>query len=98
MAQFFEAMTLGPVISMTGSNKMGNFLARANQKDLVFIKELLEAGKIVSVIDKRYTLAEVADALRYFGEGHTKGKVVITVNPDHESGQTPAQSQAGENV
>ena len=80
MAQFFQAMLLGPVISMTGSNKMGNFLARANQKDLLFIKELLEAGKVVPVIDKRYSLSEVADALRYFGEGHAKGKVVITVD------------------
>jgi NADPH:quinone reductase-like Zn-dependent oxidoreductase len=43
------------------------------------LKELLETGKIVPVIDKRYTLSEVADALRYFGEGHSKGKVAITV-------------------
>jgi NADPH:quinone reductase-like Zn-dependent oxidoreductase len=83
MAQLFQAMALGPVISMTGSQKMGNFLARANQKDLLFIKELLEAGKIVPVIDKRYSLSEVADALRYFGEGHAKGKVVITVDQDN---------------
>ena len=83
MAQMFQAMALGPVISMTGSNKMGNFLAKADQKDLLFIKELLEAGKIVPVIDKRYPLGEVADALRYFGEGHAKGKVVITVDQDN---------------
>ncbi len=83
MAQMFQAMALGPVISMTGSNKMGNFLAKANHKDLLFIKELLEAGKIVPVIDKRYPLGEVADALRYFGEGHAKGKVVITVDQDN---------------
>ena len=83
MAQMFQAMALGPVISMTGSQKMGNFLARANQKDLLFIKELLEAGKIVPVIDKRYSLSEVADALRYFGEGHAKGKIVITVDQDN---------------
>jgi NADPH:quinone reductase-like Zn-dependent oxidoreductase len=83
MAQMFQAMALGPVISMTGSQKMGNFLARANQKDLLFIKELLEAGKIVPVIDKCYSLSEVADALKYFGEGHAKGKVVITVDQDN---------------
>ena len=64
---------------------MGNFLAKANHKDLVFIKELLEAGKIVPVIDKRYSLSEVADALRYFGEGHAKGKVVITVDQDNKT-------------
>lgn len=46
-AQMFEAMALGPWISMTGSKKMGNLLQRANQKDLVFMKELLETGKVV---------------------------------------------------
>jgi len=43
------------------------------------LKELLETGKVVPVIDRRYSLGEVPDALRYFGEGHAKGKVVITV-------------------
>ncbi len=43
------------------------------------MKELLEAGKVVSVIDRRYTLSEVAEAVRYYGEGHPQGKVVITV-------------------
>jgi NADPH:quinone reductase-like Zn-dependent oxidoreductase len=85
MAQMFQAMALGPVISMTGSQKMGNFLAKANQNDLLFIKELLEAGKVKPVIDKRYSLREVADALRYFGEGHAKGKVVITVGQDNKT-------------
>jgi NADPH:quinone reductase-like Zn-dependent oxidoreductase len=85
MAQFGQAMLLGPVISMTGSNKMGNFLAKANHKDLVFIKELLEAGKIRPVIDRRYPLNEVAEAIRYIEEGHAKGKVVITVDQDNET-------------
>jgi NADPH:quinone reductase-like Zn-dependent oxidoreductase len=67
------------LISMTGRNKMGNLLARPNQKDLVFMKELLEAGKVKPVIDRRYPLSEVAEALRYYGEGHARGKVVITV-------------------
>jgi NADPH:quinone reductase-like Zn-dependent oxidoreductase len=79
MAQIFQAMLLGPWISMTGSKKMGGLSARPNQKDLVFMKELLEAGKVVPVIDRRYTLSEVADALRYLEEGHARGKVVITV-------------------
>jgi len=42
------------------------------------MKELFEAGKVVPVIDRRYSLSEVAEALRYFGEGHAKGKIVIT--------------------
>jgi NADPH:quinone reductase-like Zn-dependent oxidoreductase len=54
MAQLYQAMLLGPLISMTGSKKMGNLLSRPNQKDLVFLKVLLEGGKIVPVIDRRY--------------------------------------------
>jgi NADPH:quinone reductase-like Zn-dependent oxidoreductase len=79
MAQLFQAMLLGPWISMTGSKKMGNLMAKLNQKDLVCMKELLEAGKVVPVIERRYPLSEVAEALRYVEEGHAKGKVVITV-------------------
>jgi NADPH:quinone reductase-like Zn-dependent oxidoreductase len=48
-------------------------------KDLAFLKELFEAGKVVPVIDRRYPLSEVPEALRYFGEGHAQGKLVITV-------------------
>ncbi len=79
-AQLFQAMLLGPWISMTGSKKMGNLLAKPNQKDLVFVKELLEAGKVKPVIDRRYPLSKAAEALRYLGEGHARGKVVITVD------------------
>jgi NADPH:quinone reductase-like Zn-dependent oxidoreductase len=79
MAQLYQAMLLGPVMSMTGRNKMGNVLSRPNQKDLVFLKELLEAGTIVPIIDRRYPLREVPEAIRYVEEGHAKGKVVITV-------------------
>jgi NADPH:quinone reductase-like Zn-dependent oxidoreductase len=79
MKQIFQAMLLGPVVSMAGRNTMGHLLARPNQKDLVFVTELLEAGKIAPVIDRCYPLSEVADALRYIGEGHARGKVIITV-------------------
>jgi len=79
MAAFFQAVFLGPLISMTGSKKMGILMAYPNQKDLVFMKELLEAGEVVPVIDRRYPLSEVAEALRYLEEGHARGKVVITV-------------------
>lgn len=78
-AQMFQAMLLGPLISMTGSKKMGNGGGGPNTKDLVFMKELLEAGKVVPVIDRRYLLGETAEAIRYLEEGHAKGKVVITI-------------------
>jgi NADPH:quinone reductase-like Zn-dependent oxidoreductase len=77
-AAFFQAMLLGSWISLTGRKKIGILIYRPN-KDLDFMKELLEAGKVVPVIDRRYPLSEVAEALRYFGEGHFKGKVVITL-------------------
>jgi NADPH:quinone reductase-like Zn-dependent oxidoreductase len=84
-AQMFQALFLGPLISMTGSKKMRNLLAQPNQKDLAFLKELLEAGKIVPVIDRRYKLSKVAEAIRYLEEGHAKGKVVITVEHNNNN-------------
>jgi NADPH:quinone reductase-like Zn-dependent oxidoreductase len=73
-------MLQGPWISRTGSKRMGNMgVAKPNQKDLVIMKELLEAGKVKPVIDRCYPLNEVADALQYLEEGHAQGKVVITV-------------------
>ncbi len=79
MAQIFQGMLLGPLVSRIGSKKMGVMLAHSNQKDLVFMGELLEAGKVVPVIDRKYPLSEVPEAIRYLEEGHARGKVVITV-------------------
>ena len=79
MAQIFQAMLLGSWMSEKGGRKMGGVSAKIDQKDMEIIKELLEAGKVVPVIDKRYSLSEAAEALRYLGEGHARGKVVITV-------------------
>ena len=84
-AQIFQAILLGSWMSKTGGKKMGNVSAKPNQKDLYFIKELLESGKVVPVIDRRYSLHEVPEALRYLGEGHARGKVVITVEHNDKS-------------
>ncbi|OCA85294.1 NAD(P)-dependent alcohol dehydrogenase [Pseudobacillus wudalianchiensis] len=78
-SQFFQALVLGPFISMTGSKKISNLLQRANQKDLNYVKELLETGKVKPIIDKRFELSEVTEAFKYFQEGHAQGKVVITI-------------------
>ena len=78
-----ESMVLAPFLSLLGHKKMGGFLANLNKKDLVFLKDLLSAGKIVPVIDRRYPLSDVAEALRYLEEGHAKGKVVISM--EHRS-------------
>jgi len=79
IGQMFEAMLLGSWRSKKGGQKMGNILAKPSQKDLLFIKELIEAGKVTPVIDRRYPLSGVPDAIRYVEAGHAKGKVVITV-------------------
>jgi NADPH:quinone reductase-like Zn-dependent oxidoreductase len=79
MAQTSQAMLMGPIISMAGSKTMGNMLVKPNKNDLVFMKELIEAGKVTPVIDRCYPLSEVAEAFRYVEEGHAQGKVVITV-------------------
>jgi NADPH:quinone reductase-like Zn-dependent oxidoreductase len=79
MAQVYQALLLGPWISMAGSKKLRILTLRTNQKDLVFIKELVEAGKLRPVIDRRYALSEAAEAIRYYAEGHTQGKVAIAV-------------------
>jgi NADPH:quinone reductase-like Zn-dependent oxidoreductase len=55
------------------------FIAKFNKADMQVLRELLEAGKVSPVIDRRYGLSEVADALRYLGEGHARGKVVISM-------------------
>ena len=84
MAQIYQGMLLGPLISMTGSRKLTYLFMRPHQKDLVFVKERIEAGKLKPVIDRCYSLGEVAEAFRYYQEGYARGKVVITV--EHGNG------------
>jgi NADPH:quinone reductase-like Zn-dependent oxidoreductase len=80
-----QVIFLGPLLSLIGRKKIRFFLAKFNQKDLAFLAELLEAGKVVPVIDRCYPLSDAAAAIRYREEGHARGKVVLTVehNSDH---------------
>ncbi len=81
MPRLFEHSVLGPLRSKTGNKKVGGMgIAKLNQKDLVFLKELVETGKVKPVIDRLYPLSETADAIRYLEEGHARGKVVITMD------------------
>ena len=80
LPQIFQALLWGPLISKMGSKKIGFMgIAKLNQQDLVLLKELLEAGKVKPVIDRRYTLSETAEAMQYLEEGHAKGKIVIEI-------------------
>jgi NADPH:quinone reductase-like Zn-dependent oxidoreductase len=78
VVRVIEAFLLGPLLSRIGRHKMGFFLANINQKDLNFLKDLLETRKVVPLIDRRYPLSDAADALRYLAEGHAQGKIVLT--------------------
>lgn len=79
ISQLLVGMLQGWWILKTENKKIGSFLARINPKDLALMKELLESGKVKPVIDRRYRLSDTAAALRYLGEGHAQGKIVITM-------------------
>ena len=68
-----------PVVSRFVRQKLVTFIAKRSKEDLTLLKELLEAGKVKPVIDRQYPLSEVPEAIRYLGEGHARGKIVITV-------------------
>jgi NADPH:quinone reductase-like Zn-dependent oxidoreductase len=85
LAQIFHSILLGPLMSKTGGKQLGNSPRKSSKTDMAFMIKLLEAGKVVPVIDRRYTLSEVPEALRYLGEGHARGKVVITVEHNNNA-------------
>ncbi|UCD09972.1 MAG: NAD(P)-dependent alcohol dehydrogenase [Dehalococcoidales bacterium] len=78
MKQVFQGM-VGPLVSKIGSRKLTYLMHRPDQKDLIIMKELIEAGKVKPVIDRSYPLEKTADAFLYYAQGKTRGKVVITV-------------------
>ncbi len=67
------------VFSRFVSQKFVTFMARPNKEDMNILRDLIESGKVTPVIDRRYRLSEVPDAIRYLEEGHARGKVVITL-------------------
>ena len=78
-AQMSEAIFRGPLLSLSGSKKLGMLNAKANQPDLAAVRDLLAAGKIIPVIAGRFPLAQIVDALKLVDEGHAQGKVVIAM-------------------
>jgi NADPH:quinone reductase-like Zn-dependent oxidoreductase len=80
-APLLQAAFIGPVMSIAESKKMGVmwWWRPFKQEDVAFLKELIEAGSVAPVIDRRYPLSEVAEALRYMETGNFRGKIVITI-------------------
>jgi NADPH:quinone reductase-like Zn-dependent oxidoreductase len=76
-----QTTLLGPLLSRSSGKKMGFMgIAKMNHADLLALRDLLEAGKILPVIERRYPLSETPQALRYVLGGHARSKVVITVS------------------
>ncbi len=83
MARLLRFLIAAPVRSKVGDKRVGFMgVARLNDKDLGVLGEFLATGKVRPVIDRTYRLDKAADAMRYLGEGHARGKVVVTVGQD----------------
>jgi len=80
--RLYQEAVIGPRNYRKDGKEIAIISGKANQKDLVFIKELIEAGKVRPVIDRRYPLSEVLEAFRYYDKGHARGKVVIAMEHD----------------
>jgi NADPH:quinone reductase-like Zn-dependent oxidoreductase len=73
------------VLSLFVSQKFVMLLAGLNKEDLTILRDLMQAGKVTPVIDRRYRLSEVPAAIRYLEEGHARGKVVITLEYNNKT-------------
>jgi NADPH:quinone reductase-like Zn-dependent oxidoreductase len=85
MSQLLQQLLFAPVLSRIDDRKFRGVMANVNRPDLLFMKELIEAGAVVPAIDRRYPLAEVPAAIRYLLGGHASGKVVISVASEASS-------------
>lgn len=80
MWTFLSRAAAMPVLSLLVSQGFAAFMAKIKQEDLITVSDWLASGKVKPVIDRRYTLDEVPDALRYLAVGHARGKVVVNVS------------------
>jgi NADPH:quinone reductase-like Zn-dependent oxidoreductase len=85
VATMFQSLTLGPIIKRMSGRKISLLMVQTEARDLVYMTELIQSGKVKTIIDKRYPLSETAEGLRYLGEGHAKGKVVIIVEQNSKT-------------
>jgi NADPH:quinone reductase-like Zn-dependent oxidoreductase len=85
MIGLMARLIIALVLSRFASQKLVTFLAKPNKQDLTIMHELIKAGKVKPVIDKRYSLSEVPQAIRYLAEKHARGKVVITLEDSNKT-------------
>lgn len=78
--QIFEPMLLGSFYSEKNGRTFSQLVFKTTQADLIYLKEQVEAGKLKPVIDKRYSIHEIQEAMVYLEAGHAKGKIVLTVS------------------
>ena len=83
-ARILQLVFVGSLVSMIGSKKLTLIMHKPN-KDLKILNGLFESGKIKPVVDRCFPLSKTAEAFQYFGEGHFKGKIVITVEPNNNT-------------
>jgi NADPH:quinone reductase-like Zn-dependent oxidoreductase len=76
---FLTRAITAPAFSRLVSQKFVMFIAKLNKEDLTVLRDLIKAGEVTPVIDRRYSLSEVPEAIRYLEAGHARGKVVITL-------------------
>jgi len=79
VATLLQVLMIGPVLGRAERKSIRLLAVRLGVQDLDPLVELIQAGKITTVIDRRFPLSEVPEALRCLGEGHAKGKVVVTI-------------------
>lgn len=84
---FFQILLLGPLIRRITGKNIRVLVVRPNLKDMLYMTELYEAGKVVPVIDRRFPLSEVPAALRYLGEERVRGKIIITMEDESRGNQ-----------
>ena len=92
MPRAFQLWLLGFSQPLTRDRRKLCLVADGPNKDLAYLKELLEAGRLLPTIDSTYQLSEVPEALRYFGEGRHKGKIVVTIGLTNQADQ-PRESR-----
>jgi len=80
VSTLLQVLIVGPLIGRKAGKKLRLLVVQPNARDLVAVAELCQAGTIVPVIDRRFSLGEVPEALRYLGDGHAHGKLVITID------------------